>query len=158
MKIKWKTLLLCILTPLAVGGLAAWLTKDSMEAFSRLRQPPLSPPGWVFGVVWGILYTLMGIASYLVCVRREDVLSTGAMKYYGVQLAFNFLWTLIFFRFEAFLLAFCWLLALWVLILATTLRFGRVKPAAGWLMVPYLVWVSFAGYLNFGIWLLNRQG
>ena len=156
MNIKWKTLLPCLAAPLAVGGLAALLTRDSMETFARLKQPPLSPPGWLFPVVWTVLYLLMGLASYLVCVRRENALYTPAMKCYAVQLVMNFLWTLIFFRFEAWLLAFFWLLALLVLIFTTLGLFSRIRKAAGRLLIPYALWVIFAGYLNLGIWYLNR--
>ena len=156
MKLNWKTLAVCLLAPLAVGGLAAWITRASMEDFAALRQPPLSPPGWVFGVVCTVLYLLMGLASYLVCVKRDNALYTTAMKCYAAQLCFNFLWTLIFFRFEAWLFAFFWLLALLVLIIATWSLFRRISPWAGRLLAPYLVWVCFAGYLNLGVWYLNR--
>lgn len=157
MNIKWKTLLPCLAAPLAVGGLAALLTRDSMETFARLRQPPLSPPGWLFPVVWTVLYLLMGLASYLVCVRKDNALYTAAMKCYAVQLVMNFLWTLIFFRFEAWLPAFFWLLALLTLIFITLGLFGRIRRTAGRLLVPYALWVTFAGYLNLGIWYLNRS-
>ncbi len=155
MKIQWKKLLICLAIPLAVGGLSALLS-GSMDGFEALNKPPLSPPGWLFPVVWTILFLLMGLASYLVVVSDappEEIRK--ALRVYGVQLAFNFLWSIIFFRFEAYLFAFVWLLVLWVLIAITLLRFVRIRPLAGWLLVPYLLWVTFAGYLNFGIYLLN---
>jgi len=155
-KLQWKTLLPCLAIPLAVGGLSAWLTKDAMAEFARLRQPPLSPPGWAFPIVWSILFLLMGYASYRALTSpapRPQV--RRALVLYGVQLAFNFGWSLIFFLAGAYLFALIWLVALWGLILWTLLLFSRLDRCAGWLLVPYLAWVSFAGYLNFGIWMLN---
>ena len=119
-------------------------------------QPPLSPPGWLFPVVWTVLYVLMGIASYLVSVSdapHEE--KARALWTYGIQLAFNFLWPIAFFNLKWYLFAFLWLVILWILILITALRFGRIRKPAGYLLVPYLLWVAFAGYLNLGIYLLN---
>lgn len=152
--IKWKPLLVNLLIPLAVGGLSAYLTMDSMEVYQGLRQPPLSPPGWLFPIVWTVLFLLMGIAAYLVWMR-DSTGRNGALVLYALQLAFNFGWTLIFFNVQKYGLAFFWLIVLWVLILITTIRFFKENRAAGWLMIPYLLWVAFAGYLNAGVWLLN---
>lgn len=157
MKTKIKKLVLCLAIPLAVGAASAFLTRDGMEAFKTLNKPPLSPPDWVFPVVWTILFILMGIASYLVWTsgaRRRAIKS--ALTVYGVQLAFNFLWTIIYFNLSRLFIAFVWLLLLWALILVTTLRFYRLRKSAGYLMLPYLLWVAFAGYLNLAIYLLNR--
>lgn len=156
MKIRWKPLIICPVIPLAVGGLSTLLTRDGMEAFQRLNQPPLSPPGWLFPVVWTILFLLMGIASYLVFTSKEsrDAVNT-ALLVYGIQLVVNFFWSIFFFNFGAYLFSFFWLILLWVLILAVLLLFGRISKAAGYLMLPYLLWVSFAGYLNLAIYLIN---
>ena len=154
MKAEWKKLLICIAIPLAVGLVSGWLTRDSMQTFSEMNQPPLSPPGWLFPIVWTILYILMGIASYLV-VRKGAENAEKAIMLYIAQLAFNFCWSLIFFNLEWYLFAFLWLLVLWGLILATIFAFREISRAAALLMIPYLVWVTFAGYLNFGIYLLN---
>ncbi len=156
MKIHWKRLLLCLGIPLAVGGLSALISGGGMQDFAALKQPPLSPPGWLFPVAWTILYLLMGLASYLVLEadaspRRQRE----AIAAYGLQLAVNFFWSIIFFNFKAYLFAFLWLLLLWGLILLTLVRFARIFPTAGWLLLPYLLWVTFAGYLNFGVYLLN---
>lgn len=156
MKTDKKRLILCLAVPLVVGGLAGLLTMSSMEDFAALKQPPLSPPGWLFPVVWTVLYILMGTASYLVSVSdapREE--KTCALLAYGIQLAFNFLWPVLFFNLQWYLFAFIWLVALWVLILVTALRFRRIRRPAGILLIPYLLWVAFAGYLNLGIYLLN---
>lgn len=156
MKIDKKRLIICLAIPLVVGGAAGLLTMNSMEAFEALNQPPLSPPGWLFPVVWTVLYVLMGIASYLVSVSdvpQEE--KARALWTYGIQLAFNFLWPIAFFNLKWYLFAFLWLVILWILILITALRFGRIRKPAGYLLVPYLLWVAFAGYLNLGIYLLN---
>ena len=155
--IQWKKLLLCIAIPLATGGIAALLTGSSMEKFSSLNQPPLSPPGWLFPVVWSILYVLMGIASYLVWVsgKPNRTAKRTALRLYAVQLAMNFLWPLLFFRWEMYSFAFAWLVLLWVLVIATALRFHAISAPAGWLFLPYILWVTFAGYLNLSIAILN---
>ncbi len=156
MKIDKKRLIICLAIPLVVGGAAGLLTMNSMEAFEALNQPPLSPPGWLFPVVWTVLYVLMGIASYLVSISdapQEE--KARALWTYGIQLAFNFLWPIAFFNLKWYLFAFLWLVILWILILITALRFGRIRKPAGYLLVPYLLWVAFAGYLNLGIYLLN---
>ena len=152
--IKLKPLLASLVISLGMGGLSALLTQNAMEQYSGLRQPPLSPPGWLFPAVWFVLFVLMGMAAYLVWMR-DSTGRNGALILYGAQLVFNFFWTLIFFNLQNYALAFFWLLALWLLILLTTLQFFKETPAAGWLLVPYLAWVTFAGYLNAGVWLLN---
>ena len=125
-----------------------------MEFYQSLKQPPLSPPGWVFPLAWTILYSLVGVAAYLVWMR-DSTGRNGALFFYGLQLIFNFVWPLLFFNARAYLASLIWLLLLWVLILITTARFFQETKAAGWLMIPYLLWVAFAGYLNAGVWLLN---
>ena len=156
LKFNTKLLILCLVIPLAVGGIAALLTGSGMDAFETLNQPPLSPPGWLFPVVWTILYILMGIASYLVLTSGKSQESIRrALVLYGIQLALNFLWPVFFFSLSAYLFAFILLLALWLLILATTVTFYRLSDTAGYLMIPYLIWVTFAGYLNLGVYLLN---
>ncbi len=153
MKINWRKLLVAILIPLAVGGLSALITSDSMQQFGALNQPPLSPPAWLFPVVWTVLYILMGVASYLVAVQPKD--STLALFLYAAQLFFNFFWSIIFFGFQNYLLAFIWLVILWVLIILTMIAFYRLDKRTFWLLLPYLLWVTFAGYLNLGVYLLN---
>ena len=155
MKIQWKKLLLCLAIPLAVGGLATLLS-GGMGDFQDMVQPPLSPPGWVFPVVWTILYLLMGYASYRVLISgAEQIQIRKALRLYGAQLALNFLWPLIFFGLEWYLVAFIVLAALWILIFLTIRAFCKIDEAAGNLLLPYLLWVTFAGYLNLGVYLLN---
>ena len=156
MKIRWKTLILAIAIPLIVGGLSALITMDSMGLFDTVDKPPLSPPAWLFPVVWTALYILMGIASYTVFEKTADMVEKSkALRVYFLQLAFNFLWSVFFFNFELYLFSFFWLLALWVLIIVTAVRFWRISRVAGYLMIPYVIWVTFAGYLNLGIAILN---
>lgn len=156
MKINWKTLLICVAIPLAVGGLAGFLSRGGMEVFASLEKPPFSPPGWLFPVVWTVLYVLMGIASYLVFTSGADRKTVGAaLRVYGVQLVVNFLWPIFFFNFGWYLFSFIWLLLLWLLILVTFVRFWKISIPAACLLIPYLMWVVFAGYLNLGVALLN---
>ncbi|MBQ9747002.1 MAG: tryptophan-rich sensory protein [Clostridia bacterium] len=156
MKIKWKTLIVCVAIPLLVGGLSAFITMGAMEDFAAFEQPPLSPPGWLFPVVWTILYTLMGIASYLVVTSGgpQKQINT-AITVYAVQLIFNFFWSLFFFKLDLFYFSFVWLIVLWLLIIATLVLFSRLSNVAGYLIIPYLLWVSFAAYLNLGVAILN---
>ena len=155
MKRSWKTFLIAIAIPLAVGGLSTLLS-GGMRDFFVLNQPPLSPPGWVFPIVWSILYVMMGYASYRVYtadapadqIRRALIL-------YGVQLFLNFLWPIFFFGFHWYLAAFILLLGLWGFVFWTMVTFSAIDKTAGYLLVPYLIWLSFAAYLNLGIVFLN---
>ncbi len=157
MKPENKTLIKSIAIPLAVGGLSAFLSGGGMQTFESITKPPLSPPGWLFPVVWTILYTLMGIASYLVYQAEASVASKEkALAIYGYQLLVNFLWPIFFFDFGWYLFSFFWLLLLWVLVFWMIRLFYDISKTAAYLMMPYLIWLTFAGYLNLGIWILNR--
>ena len=141
--------------PLAVGGLATLLS-GGMGNYDSFAQPPLSPPGWVFPVVWTVLYLAMGYASWRVYRKEENPgqrrLSLGL---YLAQLLVNFLWPIVFFRYQAFLAAFGVLIVLWILIVVTMWQFYKSDERAGDLLIAYLLWVTFAGYLNLGVYLLN---
>lgn len=153
---KTKQFLICIAVPLLVGGLSALITRKGMDIFETINKPPLSPPGWIFPVVWTVLFILMGIASYLVLVSvKPQGEINRALTVYGIQLIFNFFWSIFFFNFSLYLFSFIWLVLLWLLILAAIVLFYRISKPAGYLMIPYLLWVTFAGYLNFQIYLLN---
>ena len=148
--------MICVLIPLLIGGLSALVTVGSMQDFAALRKPLLSPPGWLFPIVWSVLYILMGVASYIVVesgAKAED--KKRAFKTYFLQLFFNFFWSIIFFSFNAYEIAFAWLIALLALIVVTTVDFYRIDKRAGILMIPYILWVLFAGYLNLTIAYLN---
>lgn len=155
MIIMWKKLLWCLAIPLGVGGVSALLTSGNMQLFEEINKPPLSPPGWLFPVVWTILYVSMGVALYLVVMAKGAKSNLPAYISFGVQLFFNFFWSIIFFNTRAFLFAFIWLVLLWVAIIVNIFFFYKVNKTAGKILIPYLIWVTFAGYLNFGIYLLN---
>lgn len=155
MKQTTKQLLITLAIPLAVGGLATLLS-GGMGDYRQLNQPPLSPPGWVFPIVWTILYLLMGYSSYRVYTAgKSPALTERALKLYAAQLFLNFLWPIVFFGFSWYLGAFFVLLGLWVLILLTMRAFTAIDETAGDLLIPYILWVTFAGYLNVGVAILN---
>lgn len=157
MKLDWKKLIVCLLIPLGVGGLSTLLS-GGMSDYAMLNQPPLSPPGWVFPVVWTLLYLLMGYASYRVLTSGKDPVEIrNALKLYIAQLILNFLWPIVFFGLEWRLVAFFVLVALWVFIYLTIRAFSQIDERAGDLLLPYILWVTFAGYLNLGAYFLNRN-
>ena len=143
-----------IVIALAVGGISAWVNAGKME-MPNLIKPPLTPPTWLFPVVWTILFTLMGISAAKVYLSQSSQ-KNDALFIYAVQLAVNFLWTIFYFNFGALLLSFFWLLFLIGLVILMIRRFEKAVPGAGKLQIPYLVWLIFAAYLNFATWLLNR--
>ena len=156
-KSKWKTYALWILTAEAVGGLSGYLTRAGMRTFQEsVKQPPLSPPPVLFPIVWGALYALMGIGGAQVFLSAPSPDRSRGLNLYTAQLIVNFFWSLFFFNAQAYGLAFFWLLLLWGLVLGMLLRFRKVKPAAGYLQIPYLLWLTFAAYLSLGVWVLNR--
>ena len=144
---------MCFSFLFALGGFGIFLTEDHIKVFVTIEKPPLSPPGWLFPIVWTILYLFMGIASYLVLTSSKS--NQTALTLYGIQLVFNFIWPLIFFNRQQYLFAFIWLVLLWLSILATIIPFDSISKPAKYFMLPYLLWVTFAGYLNFAIYLLN---
>ncbi len=154
MKIKNKsTLIIAILIPIAVGTLSAFFT-GNMLLYSKLNKPSLSPSGFIFPIVWIVLYILMGISSYII-YESDNPKKRKALKTYSLQLFFNFWWSIIFFRFSLYLFAFLWLLALIFLISVMIYWFYKIKPISSYLQIPYLLWCLFAAYLNFMIYRLN---
>ena len=154
--VKWKRYAFYIILTEAVGIFAALLTREGTKLYSEtILKPPLSPPALLFPVVWSILYALMGISAAKISLCPPSASRKKALYIYFIQLIFNFFWSIIFFNTQAFGVAFFWLLALWALILWMIIRFQKLSPLAGYLQIPYLAWVSFAGYLNLGVWLLN---
>ena len=153
------TLIIAIIIPLVVGGMSSFLTKDAMMIFDSVKKPPLSPPGILFPIVWTILYVMMGVSSYLIYKEKDNVNVKGLVKstliIYGVQLFFNFFWSIIFFKFAMYKFAFMWLIILWVLVLLYIIKSYKVNRIASYLMIPYIVWMTFAGYLNIMIAILN---
>lgn len=149
---------LFIIIPLLVGGLSAFLTKDAMSEFKNLNQPILSPPAWLFPVVWTILYILMGLASYLVYKNKNVFFYKERDNFlilYALQLVFNFFWSIIFFNMKMYYFAFIWLIILWIMILLLIINAKKLNKIAYYLLIPYIIWVTFAGYLNIMIAILN---
>ena len=156
MKIQWKPLAVSLAIPLVLRAQTGWASRSGMQAFAALQKPPLTPPGWVFPVVWTILYAMMGYAAYLVYTSgAEHSAVLIALSVYGVSLAVNLLWPLLFFSQGAFSAAFLLLCALFVLVLWTARLFGALVQTAGALLAPYLIWLGYAGYLNLGVARLN---
>ena len=156
MKIRWKTLIFNLAVPLITGAVSGFLTRSAMQQYGQLNQPPLSPPSAVFPVVWTTLFLLMGISAYLVTMKRSDGLKSFDLPaVYWIQLIVKFIWPLIFFNLAIDGIALAWLILLIILVIYMIFQFHDITPAAGWLQVPYLLWLIFAGYLNAGIWLLN---
>lgn len=153
-KIKWKALLVALLIPLAVGGLSALLTRNFTAFYEQIQKPALSPPAIVFPIVWTILYLLMGISSYLIYTSYAEN-KQEALTLYGIQLLLNFFWPILFFGLQAYLISFLWLILLWVVIILMIRQFYIAVPVAAYLQIPYLLWITFAGYLNLMIFLLN---
>ena len=153
---KKKAYALWILLAEGVGALAGWLTRKGIRLFNlQTAKPPLTPPPIVFPIAWGILYALMGIGAARVYLAPESEARSRGLGLFAIQLAVNFLWTIVFFNVRAYGAAFFILLALWALILAMIFAFRRTDALAGWLQVPYLLWVTFAAYLNLSVWRLN---
>lgn len=153
----WKTYAFWIVLAEIVGALSGWLTRKGVKIYNATaRQPPLSPPSIVFPIVWGMLFILMGIGAARIYLSPASNARSRSLLLFFVQLAFNFFWSIIFFNLQTFGFASLWLIALWVLILLMILSFWEVDKPAAWLQIPYLLWVSFAAYLNLGVWLLNR--
>lgn len=157
MKKTWKTYAFWIILTEAVGALSGFLTREGTKIFNEtVAQPPLSPPSWVFPVVWGILYALMGIGAARISMASDSKERSKGLNLFIVQLVVNFFWSLIFFNAQAFGFAFLWLLLLWALVLWMILTFWKVDPLSAKLQIPYLLWLTFAAYLSFGVWYLNR--
>ena len=158
MKEKIKTYLISIGIALAVGGLSALLTRGSMDLYIDIIRPPLSPPSWAFPVVWTVLFILMGISAAMIYLDRMAPMpqKKSALYTYALSLIVNFFWSIIFFNMRAYLFAFIWLLLLLYLIVRTIMKYYKINPLAAYLQIPYLLWVSFAGYLTFAIWILNK--
>lgn len=163
----WR-MVLAIAVPLTVGIVSALLTSSANNKFSGYNQPPLAPPAWLFPVAWTILYILMGIASYFIAAairnnrgkkNKESIKKTkigrAALVIYGVQLVFNFAWSFLFFNLDWYWFAFGWIIAMWLMVLTLVIMSYRLSKPAFWCLLPYLLWVTFATYLNCGVALLN---
>ena len=153
--------IISIIIPLAVGTLSSFITKDAMMSFNAMKKPPLAPPGILFPIVWSILYVLMGISSYLI-YEFDDKNDTAKLKLknecltlYVIQLILNFFWSILFFRLKLYYIALVWLVILWILVFALIIKSKKINTIASHLLIPYIIWMAFAAYLNIMIALLN---
>ena len=151
-----KTYVFWIALSEAVGILSGLLSRSGMMEFGEaVLQPPLSPPAIVFPIVWTILYALMGISAARISLAPQSVGRSRGLNLFITQLIVNFFWSLIFFNAQAYGFALLWLILLWVLVLWMIISFAHTDKLAALLQIPYLLWLTFAAYLNFSIWQLN---
>ena len=155
MKTKRKTLIYSLILTFifAVGG--GIVTYIGMPKYDASAHPPLTPPSWLFPVVWSILFLLMAYGAAVIYDKHE-ALTPKALLIYVLELTLNFWWCVLFFGFGLYLFAFVWLILLWISVLTMIIVFCRIDRLSGLLQIPYLVWLSFAAYLNLGVYLLNR--
>jgi tryptophan-rich sensory protein len=154
---SWLALLGWIALAAAAGAVGALASRNAGDFYATLVRPAWAPPGWLFGPVWSTLYVMMGVAAWLVWRARPATLAEGASRRLGLglfvgQLALNALWTWLFFAWREGALALGEIVLLWLAIATTAWHFGRVRPLAAWLLVPYLAWVSFATALTWAVW------
>lgn len=159
-KVNIFKLVIAVIIPLAVGMLSSFITKDAMMTFNSMKKPPLAPPGILFPIVWSILYVLMGISSYIIFeyYGKDDAnlkLKNKCLLIYAIQLIFNFFWSIIFFKFKLYFVALVWLIILWMFVLALIVECKNISRVASILLIPYLIWITFAAYLNIGIAIIN---
>lgn len=152
---KYGTYIISVAIALGVGALSGLISGRESDTYEMLVQPPLSPPSWLFPVVWTILYTLMGISAAII-FRSANPNKTNALFVYAAQLAVNFLWPIFFFALDARLLSLIWLIILLFLVVYMVSKFSDISKTAAYMNLPYILWLVFAFYLNLGTYLLNR--
>lgn len=155
-KTKIKTYAVALVITLVTGGISALLTNMGMDSYRMAEKPALTPPEIVFPIVWTILFILMAVGAARVWLTPDSKSKAKGLRLYILQLGANFIWSILFFNLQAYALAFFWLIFLWLLILLMIIAFSKSDKTAAYLQIPYLLWVSFAGYLNLMVWLLNR--
>ena len=156
-KAKLLKLLGSLILPIGLGSIAGIITAKEISAwYVALNKPSFNPPGYLFGPVWSALYILMGVSMFLIWNTPKTKLRQKALTVFGVQLFFNFWWSILFFSFHTILLSLVDILLLWFLIIYMITLFKKIKPVAAYLQIPYLLWVTFATVLNICIWYLNR--
>ena len=153
---KWKIYLFWIVLSGAVGFLSGLLSRNGIQYFTKVAQPPLSPPPFLFPIVWTILYALMGISAARISLASKSATRSRSLNLFIAQLIVNFFWSPIFFNAKAYGFALIWLLVLWILVLWMILAFRKVDRTAALLQLPYLLWLTFAVFLNYGVWMLNK--
>ena len=156
-KIRIGTLIGTIALPLLVGILSSSLSSKGMLAYKDMNKPPLSPPSWLFPIAWTILYIMMGLATYFIVVSNtNDYVKMTPLRLYGIQLIMNFMWSIIFFNWDMYLFAFIWLIVMWALVIVCAIQFFFIDKTAAYLLIPYILWLTFAAYLNLGTYVLNQ--
>lgn len=157
MKAKnWRTYTFWIVLSEAAGLLSGILSRSGAQAFGgTVQQPSLTPPAFLFPIVWTVLYALMGIGAARIGLAPQFPQRSRSLNLFVTQLIVNFFWSLIFFNAQAYGFAFLWLILLWILVLWMTVSFWRVDRIASVLQIPYLLWLTFAAYLSYGVWSLN---
>lgn len=153
-KINWKRLIIIIIITFIVGSFFSFFTMNNMDTFKELKKP-INVPGILFPIVWSILYLLMSISCYII-TTKDDKSKDNAIIWYGIQLVINSLWSLIFFGFSAYLFAFIWIILLLAIVIIMIAKFYKIDKMASYLNIPYVLWILFAGFLNLGIYILNR--
>ena len=158
-KISFGTLIIALLIPLLVGAVSAALSYKGMAMYGEMKKPPLSPPSWVFPVAWTILYIMMGLSSYFIIVSDAEFGHKNMLLFmYFLQLGMNFMWSILFFRWGTLLTAFWWLMVMWCIVILCAIRFYSVSRIASCLLIPYIIWLTFAAYLNMGAYILSNKG
>lgn len=152
--INWKSLTANLAISLGTGILSALITRNSMDTYKNLNLPKLAPPSILFPIVWTILFILMGISAYIIYESNSDQ-KQSALTIYGIQLLVNFIWPILFFNLGLYLFSFIWIILLWSLIILMINSFKKISSIAAYLQIPYLLWVTFASYLNFMIYYNN---
>lgn len=153
-KINWKRLIIITIITFLVGSFFSFLTMNNMSAFKELEKP-INVPAIIFPIVWSVLYLLMSVSCYIT-TESNDKNKDKAIIWYGINLVVNSLWSLIFFGFGTYLLSFIWIILLLIIVIIMMAKFYNIDKKAAYLNIPYILWIIFAGYLNFGIYLLNR--
>lgn len=144
-----------ILFPLFVGFISNVLTSNSRDFYKTLKKPILSPPGFLFGIVWTILFILMGISYYIIKRKTEGYDISNISFWYYLQLIINFFWSIFFFRKQALTFSFIWIIFLLIAVVITAYKFKKIDKTSFYLLLPYIIWIIFAGYLNLSIAILN---
>lgn len=152
--INWKSLTVNLAISLGTGILSALITRNSMDTYKNLNLPKLAPPSILFPIVWTILFILMGISAYIIYESNSDQ-KQNALTIYGIQLLINFIWPILFFNLKLYLFSFIWIILLWLLIILMISSFKKISNVAAYLQISYLLWVTFASYLNFMIYYIN---
>ena len=153
-KINWKRLIIIIVITFIVGSFFSFFTMNNMDTFKELKKP-INVPGVLFPIVWSILYLLMSISCYII-TTKDDKSKDNAIIWYGIQLIINSLWSLMFFGFSAYLFSFIWIILLLISVIIMIVKFYKIDKTASYLNIPYVLWILFAGFLNLGIYILNR--